>query len=281
MAVMVALLCSGAANGQETATSPAPPMRVVSMNLCTDQLAMLLAAPGQLASVSYIARSARSSAMVEESLAYPINYGKAEEIYLLKPDLVLAGAYSTKATTSMLQRLGVPVVVFQPADSLEDVRNRILKMGEVLGRQDAARDLLADYDAQLAELQISDDPRPRAALYSANNYTAGPKSLAGHILEAAGLNNIAAELGYARSGRLPLELLAMAEPNLLVGTTAYPRASRSEDNLAHPVVQMLAARSGAGQMRDADWVCGTPHVLRAVHSLAQERQKFIEKENRP
>ena len=31
------------------------PARVVSMNLCTDQLAMMLAAPGQLVSVSHLA----------------------------------------------------------------------------------------------------------------------------------------------------------------------------------------------------------------------------------
>lgn len=251
----------------------AGPQRVVSMNLCTDQLAMLLAAPGQLASVSYIARDRRASAMANEAMAYPVSHGLAEEIYLLKPDLVIAGAYSTTATTDMLRRLGVPVAVFQPANSLEDVRARILKMGEVLGREMAAQDLLTDYDKQLALLQAADGPRPRAALFAANNYTAGPKSLAGQILEAAGLSNIASELGYGRSGRMPLEVLAMAEPDLLVGTSPYPRASRSEDNLAHPVVRRLAQRSGAGQMRDADWVCGTPHVLRAIETLAAERRR--------
>lgn len=259
----------------------AGPSRVVSMNLCTDQLAMLLAAPGQLISVSFIARDTRASAMADEAMAYPINHGTAEEIYLLKPDLVIAGAFSTRATTDMLQRLGVPVVVFQPADSLTDVRDRILQMGEALGRERAALVLLAEYDGQLAQLQVATGARPRAALYSANNYTTGPKSLAGQILESAGLTNIAAELGYARSGKIPLEVLALAEPDLLVGTVPYPRASRSEDNLAHPVVQHLAERSGAGQMRDADWVCGTPHVLSAVQSLAEERRRFVKKEGQP
>ena len=257
----------------------AGPSHVVSMNLCTDQLAMLLAAPGQLASVSYIARDSRASAMADEALAYPVNHGQAEEIYLLKPDLVIAGAFSTPATTSMLQRLGVPVVVFQPADSLEDVRQRILEMGRVLGREQAAHELLAGYDKQLALLQPSGGKRPRAALYAANNYTAGPKSLAGQILEASGLENIAAGMGYARSGKMPLEVLAMAEPDLLVGTSPYPRASRSEDNLAHPVVRQLAVQSGAGQMRDADWICGTPHVLRAVQNLSEERRLFLQKEH--
>lgn len=256
----------------------AGPARVVSMNLCTDQLAMLLAAPGQLASVSYIARDKRASAMADTAMAYPVNHGQAEEIYLIKPDLVIAGAYSTRATTDMLQRLGVRVEVFQPADSLQDVRERIREMGEVLQRQEAAANLLSEFDAQLAELRPEAGPLPRAALYAANSYTSGPKTLAGQILASAGLSNIAAELGYERSGKLPLEVLAMAQPDLLVTTSPYPRASRSEENLAHPVVRQLIAQSASGQMRDADWVCGTPHVLRAIEKLAQERRHLLEKE---
>ncbi|UWS80859.1 ABC transporter substrate-binding protein [Phaeobacter sp. G2] len=256
----------------------AGPARVVSMNLCTDQLAMLLAAPGQLASVSYIARDKRASAMADTAMAYPVNHGQAEEIYLIKPDLVIAGAYSTRATTDMLQRLGVRVEVFQPANSLQDVRNRIREMGEVLQRQEAAADLLSEFDKQLTDLLPGPGQQPRAALYAANSYTSGPKTLAGQILASAGLGNIAAELGYERSGKLPLEVLAMAQPDLLVTTSPYPRASRSEENLAHPVVRQLIAQSASGQMRDADWVCGTPHVLRAIEKLAQERRHLLEKE---
>ncbi len=254
------------------------PSRVVSMNLCTDQLAMLLAAPGQLVSISYIAQDERASAMAEAALAYPVNHGLAEEIYLLQPDLVIAGAYSTTATTEMLRRLGIPVVVFQPANSLQDVRARILQMGDILGREEAARALLVDYDQRLATQEQAGPEAPRAALYAANGFTSGSMTLAGQILRAAGLRNIADELGYTRSGHMPLELLAMSAPELLIGTSPYPLAARSEDNLAHPVVRQLASRSGAGQMRDADWVCGTPHVLRAVAALATERRKFLERE---
>lgn len=258
----------------------AGPARVVSMNLCTDQLAMLLAAPGQLASVSYIARDSRASAMATEARAYPVNHGLAEEIYLLSPDLVIAGAYSTFATTAMLKRLGLPVVVFQPANSLADVRDRILQMGDVLGRQAAAQALLAQFDADIASLALSaSQHRPRAALYSANGYTSGPQSLAGQILQAAGLDNIALELGYRGSGQMPLELLAMAQPDMLVASAPYPRASRSEDILDHPIVRQLAGQTGAGHLRDADWVCGTPHVLRAITTLAAERDRFLTQEN--
>ena len=56
-ALLCLLLAAAPAAAQEA------PARVVSMNLCTDQLAMLLAAPGQLLSVSKLARDPMSSAM--------------------------------------------------------------------------------------------------------------------------------------------------------------------------------------------------------------------------
>ena len=242
------------------------PSRVVSMNLCTDQLAMMLAGPGQLASVSYIARDRRASAMAQDAMAYPINHGRAEEIYLLKPDLVIAGTFSTRATTDMLRRFGVPVAVFEPAYSLNDISDRIAQMGAVLGQDAAATALIALFEAEIANIS-GVAGRPRAALYAANGYTSGQHSLAGQILEAAGFANIAAELGYSHSGVLPLELLAMADPDVVIATRPYERPSRSEEILAHPVVSALSRHPDTGEMRDADWVCGTPHVLNAIQKL--------------
>ena len=65
------------------------PKRVVSINLCTDQLAMMLAAPGQLISVSHLATEVQSSSMVEEARAYPMNRGQVEQVFLMRPDMVL------------------------------------------------------------------------------------------------------------------------------------------------------------------------------------------------
>lgn len=259
LGICLALLCG-------THTGFAGPSRVVSMNLCTDQLAMMLAAPGQLASVSYIARDRRASAMAEDAMAYPINHGRAEEIYLLKPDLVIAGSFSTRATTDMLRRLGVAVEVFEPAYSLDDVPARIAQMGTVLGREEAANALITEFEAAMSHIATATAP-PRAALYSANGYTSGQNSLAGQILEAAGFANIAAELGYSHSGVLPLELLAMVDPDVVITTRPYARPSRSEEILAHPVVRDLTRRRDTGEMRDADWVCGTPYVLSAIQKL--------------
>ena len=254
-----------------------PPARVVSMNLCTDQLAMMLAAPGQLISVSHVARDPLISALAEEAAAYPVNHGGAEEIYLMRPDLVLAGVWGHDLTLSMLERLGLRVARIAPADRLSDIPDRIMEIGTLLGRAPQARAMAAAFTADLAALRDAEGigaagaGRPRLAIYNANGYTTGTETLGGDIIRAAGFDNIAGEMGLAYGGALPLELLVMAAPDMVLTGTAYPGASRAEEIMTHPAI---AALNAAGTLRgrgDADWVCGTIRVLDAVRTLAARR----------
>lgn len=254
------------------AAADSAPRRVLSMNLCTDQLAMLLAAPGQLVSVSYMAQDPHVSAMADEAAAHPANRGLAEDIVLLQPDLVLAGSYSAPGTVALLRRLGRPVVQFPPVASLDDLRAGLRRMGEVLGREARAEALLARFDADLARLRDGRNAagRPRAAFYEANAYAAGPDSLAGAIIAAAGLRNLGTELGLGAGGTLPLEMLLLADPDLVITDQRYRGASRAEEGLDHPAVRALTRTGGRGQtVADRDWICGTPHVLRAIARLRQ------------
>ncbi|MBT9383434.1 ABC transporter substrate-binding protein [Pseudooceanicola sp. CBS1P-1] len=250
------------------AADPAP-RRVVSMNLCTDQLAMLLAAPGQLVSVSRLAADPRSSAMAQQARSYPQNHGQAEEIWQMRPDLVIAGSYTARATVTLLKRLGVPVLQVQPARSLSDVDKLLRQVGDALGRTAQADTLIADFDTRLAALRAEVRRRPRAAIYQANGYSSGDATLAGEILEAAGFDNVA---GPGGGTFLPLEKLVMADPEVLITSVPYPGASRAEEILHHPVVRDIRARSHTTTVLDHDWICGTPHVLEAIAALAETRK---------
>lgn len=240
------------------------------MNLCTDQLAMLLADEDQLISVSHLARDERSSAMAEVAEDYPINHGRAEEVFLLAPDLVVTGVFSAAVASEMLERLGVRVVRFSPASSLEDVRAHILRMGAVLGREEAAAAMAARFDADLARLRAEAAVRPRAALYAPNGYSSGDRTLAGEILAAAGFDNIAAEIGFSAGGILPMEVLMMAQPDLVVTSERFPAASRAEELFDHPALD--GGAGGTAPRTSHDWVCGTPFVLRAVAEMAEARR---------
>lgn len=254
------------------APAAAQPQRVVSMNLCTDQLALLLAAPGQLVSVSYLAHDPNNTRMAEAARALPANYGLAENIVTLRPDLVLAGRYSATATVAMLQRLGVPVVVFEVENSLDDVAHALRRMGEVLGRQAEAEALIARFDADRAALgaRVAGRGAARAGLWYAGGYTGGRNGLSGAILAAAGLDTIADELGLPWGGRIALEQLLLSAPDHLVTGRRYAGHSEAQALLDHPALRALSAHGTT--MADRDWVCGTPHVLAAVAELIAARE---------
>lgn len=264
-----ALLCAPGPSLAE-----APPARVVSINLCTDQLAMLVAGQGQLVSVSRIATDPRSSAMVEQAARYPANNGLAEEIYLMDPDVVVAGQYSSPATLAMLERLGIRVVRFDLARSLADVTRGLAQMGDVLGQTARADALIAEFEAGLAAYQTDLAAQPRAALFYANGYTSGDQTLAGHILARAGLDNIAADYGFETGGNIPLEVLAMAAPDAVITSQPYPGGSRAEEIMGHPVVDSLRASLPQAGLTDHDWVCGTPFVLRAIADMVALRDQI-------
>ena len=270
---IVGLVLAGAAliGMMGVALAKADPMRVVSMNLCTDQLAMMIAEPGQLISVSPLARDTRSSAMAAEAEAFAINHGLAEEIYLLKPDLVVTGLYSRRAAADMLERLGTPVVRFDIARDMEDIRAHILQMGAALGQEARAEALAAEFDAGLAALRTAQGERPRAALYFTNGFTAGESSLSGQILSAAGFANIASDAGYPDGGVLPLEILALTRPEAVITGQSYGGTSRAEAVMEHPVIHALRQGHPPAPHTDHDWMCGTPYVLRAVTKLTALR----------
>lgn len=247
----------------------ARPDRVVSMNLCTDQLAMLLAAPGQLISVSYLARDARSSAMAEVAQNFDVNHGLAEEIAFLRPDLVLAGRYTTRVTVDMLQRLGYRVEIFQPENTLDDIRTNLLQMGLALGREAEAERIAEAMDRDILNLRVAADrgPRPETAVYYSSGYTAGGRSLGHDIVTTAGLQNTAAKLGLGAGGVLPLEALILSDADMVIRGASYQGHSRSEGMLRHLALEkMLAAPRLTAETRP-EWTCGTPLSLNAIHDL--------------
>lgn len=262
-AALVALSVPGAA--------VAAPERIVSINLCTDQLAMLVADPSQIASLSFLASEPQSSAMVEQAAAYPVNFGRAEEVFLMDPDLVLAGTFTTPATVTMLRGLGFRVEQIEAVREVDAVADRLRDIGALIGQEARAEALAQAFEDDLAALRADIQDRPRAALYYANGYTLGDRSLAGQILLAAGFTNVATEAGFG-GGTMPLELLVTLMPDLVVEGQRYPGASRSEAILDHPALAALGDARQGDTISDSDWVCGTPFVLRAVRALAQRRQ---------
>ena len=267
-----ALVCTAMLAMSPTFVLPEQPKRVVSINLCTDQLALMLAKSGQLVSISKLSHDPDVSPLVEKALSLPSNGSGAEEVFLLKPDLVLAGTFTAPATLNLLRRLGIKVETFPPSEAIEDIPKRLLQMGKALGREKAAKQIIERFNNQLKELRTSiKKQRPRAALTYVNSFTSGDNTLVGDMLIYAGFDNAATQAGISSYGTLSLEELVMLEPEVVIQGRNYPGAARAEDNLNHPALVNLTNTDLITDLINRDWICDTPYILNAVKALQELR----------
>lgn len=252
----------------------APPTRVVSINLCLDQFALALAAPGQVVSVSALAADPKLSPRVAEAQALPLNRGQAEEIFLMRPDLVLAGRFAAREAVQMLQRLGVRVVVFDPPMDLAGIRATIVELGALLGREAAAAAMLAQFDADLVAAAATPRPgrAPVMAVVEPSMLSPGAGSLADQVLKLAGFENLASRNGIQYLGVQPLETVILSGADALgVGRDHGGARSRAEAVVQHPALTHAFPPERRFVLDDRDWICGTERTAAAAARLARAR----------
>ena len=266
-----------------TETVKGKPQRIVSMNLCTDQLVLLLAERDRIASISYLAFDPEISHHALLAQGLHANHGQAEEILPLRPDLILAGTYTTRATTTLLRRFGHRILTLDPASGFADIHDNIRRVGKALGEAPKAERIIYDFDRRLADVRRRSSPgrlAPRTIVLQPRGMTTGPGSLVDGILRAAGLRNLSADLGVTGMGFLPLERLIAARPDLLVvAARTAERPSLTHQALHHP------AHAALGDARRIElpaslWTCGGPPA-EAVARLAKAADTRDEGKPRP
>lgn len=270
-AVLLALI----SGGQTAARAEAPPKRVVSLNLCTDQLVMLLAKKEQIAAISHLALDPQLSVLSKKAQRLPITYGQAEEVYLLKPDLVVSGDFHLNATVDILNRLGVNVEEFPSSNSFDDIRNSIRRMGRLLGASEKAEKLIAAMDEKLASAAKRTGSTDKlAALYYANSYTSGQSTLAAEVVERAGFKNLGSRLNLYGTAELSLETLVMARPDIIVTGLSYRSPALAQEIFKHPALTYLEGQTGAAAIPENLWICGTPFTADAVEALVEAKRNL-------
>lgn len=231
---------------------------------------MLLADEDQLISVSRLAVDPTLSVLSEQAKTYQINYGGAEEIYLLKPDLVIAGTYTNQFSVDLLRSLDIEVAQVSPIRSLDEISQQLRRIGHVLGQDAKADKLIEIFEKRLAAIRDKQPERkPEAAVYYANGYTSGNGRLVSDLLKTAGLENTASRLGLKGTTKLPLELLVMEKPELLVhGSQFSDKPALAFELLAHPALQASVGENGRTFIPDQYTICGLPFVTKALDILS-------------
>lgn len=248
----------------------AAPARIVSLNLCADLLALLFAAPGQIAAITRLAADEELSPLAERARSVRAIDGRAEDVITLQPDLVLVGAFTARPTVRLLQRLGVPMTEVPIVTGIDAAKAEMVRIASLLGNREAGLREAAIMDARLAGLLRPREPRPRAIVYQANGIVAGTSSLAHDVLVRAGIINVAASLGLPQGNFLPIENMLLARPDLLVLESYRPDLpSLAQNMLSHPAIRASLAERRVAAIPSRLWTCPGPWLADATEELAR------------
>ena len=259
------------------ATLPAAaagPQRIVSLGLCTDQLLLLLAERGQIASLSVWAADENMSYLAAAVGDIPLNQASIEEILRFEPDLVVASDFVAWDTIAFLRQLGVTVRQLPVATSVEEIYAQIGEFGAWTGQPGKAAALLAQMRERLAAIESRYAGRPEKSVivYAPNGFTIGAGTLEHDLFVHAGYRNLAAEMGIDGFRPISLETLVAANPDVLqIDRNLSSQASLATAALEHPVLRRLQAEREFLDIPLKLRICAGPMVVDAIEMMAARR----------
>jgi iron complex transport system substrate-binding protein len=235
---------------------PACADTVVSLNLCADQLLVLLA-PQRVAALEPMARDPALSFVAARAKRMPSVRADAEAVLRLHPDLVLAGQYGAQTTVALLRARGLHVEQLDEPQDFAAIASQVMQVAGLLGVSARGAELVAQMQARLAAL-----PRKThgtAIFWEAGGWSAGPGSLADAVLRASGWRN------GGSGGRMGVERIVAHPPDLLITETASAFPSMATNLAWHPALRGVARRT----LDPALLICGGPFTVAAAEALAR------------
>ncbi len=265
--VIAAALLSAAAPTQAVALP-----RLASINACTDQLLLALADPGQILGLSPYSRDVARGWGAAHAQHYRRLSGEAEDVLVLRPDIVVAGSFTSLATRTLLREQGLRVVSFDVADSIGEAKAQIRQTGALTQHPDRAAQAIARIDAALSRArQFVARKRYRVLPLSRRGWTPGDRSLMGSLLTEAGLANAAGDLGLPDGGFASLEAIINLRPDfILVSDDSDFAEDEGRAFLLHPALEHFYPRSRRLVIPGRLIECGGPAVADAMDRLVEQ-----------
>ena len=237
----------------------AAPRRVASLNLCTDELLLALAAPTQIVSVTHLAQDPAETPLWREARRYRRNDGSLLSVAALRPDLVLTMGGGARDRLRIARRLGIPTIDLPFPRTLGDVEAGIRQVSAALGRPQAGTALLRRLAALRATAATA---RLDTIWLGGGGRTVAPQGLEAQWMALAGLRQ-----RPMRGDRVPLEALILSPPRILLRSDYREgQYSGAQRWLAHPV----ARRVRAGRTLPTDgrrWTCMGPLLIGEIERL--------------
>lgn len=271
-----ALLAASALAGASATAQPVRPHRIVSLNLCADQLVLALADRGQIAGLTRNAANTEMSGEASKARGLRIMGTSAEEILELRPDLIVGMPVRRNAAIAAIKDRSYRTLDLKTAETLPEIYASIRQAAAAVGHPERGEALVARMTRDLA-------PIPRigrgkvAVYYQRRGYMTGTGTLIDDLMQRMGFVNLAARLGRPALSQVSLEEMAAARPDYIIVESATDRVTDlGTEMLHHPALRGIPRIS----IPQAWTVCGSPAYVLAARGMAEQVARHEAKTSR-
>lgn len=231
-----------------------PPARVASLNLCTDELLLALAAPGQISSLTHLSHDRRESAYWHMARLYPSNSGTILSVAKDKPDLIVTMGGSGRDSAGLAAAIGARLVDLPFPATVADVEHGVWTLAQALGRerQGVALNTRIRRTLSAAPVRQSD-----AVFIGSAGRSMAPTGAGAEWMAAAGYRQIS-----LAGNRISRETLLRSPPlTLVVSNYRMDQYSRSD------LVPVARARDSRVVTDGRRWTCMGPSLIPEILRL--------------
>lgn len=229
------------------------PQKIVTLSMSTDEIVLGLVRPDKLAAVNYLLDDPISSAIPDLAKQIPtkIKNPSAEEIFAMKPDLVIIPDWNNIEIADSLRDLGLKVVVVPGAKNIGEVKVSVQLIADALGEHEKGTELIALMDEKINEIEskvikIPQEDRKKVAILSLMPGYGGIGSSFDDICKYAGVINGMADEGLHNGQPVSKEELIKINPDILflpayADHNSVDANMRNEKYLDDPALQGINA----------------------------------------
>ncbi|MBN2469371.1 MAG: ABC transporter substrate-binding protein [Anaerolineae bacterium] len=205
--------------GGNPVTLDAPPQRIASVTIASDEILLSLITPERLIGVTSMATDPGISNVAAAAAAVPHRVTANPELLIsLEPDLVIVATWTDSAVIDQLRDAGLTVFLMPSPVGIAPIQEAIALLGELVGAEESAAALVSAMDAELSAIAAATaDTDPTRVLYlTPGNYTSGQPSTIAEAITAAGGTDVAAAAGVSQFEPLSDEFLLEEDPDVIL-----------------------------------------------------------------
>lgn len=214
------------------------PKRIMTTHIYFDNILLGLVEPERMVSVSKnMDNSAKAFSSVGASLiANKITNPGMEAVFSLKPDLFIVNDLIGEDKIEAYRDMGIPVYVMKVPLNIEEVKEKIIKLSQVVGEPQRGQNLVAKMDAKLERIagNIPKDLQfSKSTVLISANYTSygGRGCMYDDICKYAKIRNGVADLGINSGQTVNKEVIIEVNPDFFFLARSWNNNKANDERL--------------------------------------------------